>query len=83
MSPRTFEILGSGGFELVERQKVALEFFKEDEDICFYEGREEFLEKAAFYLKHDALREKIAASGYVKAGKFHTWKARFEEMLRL
>jgi len=48
LSPRTFEILGSGGFELVERQKVALEFFKEDEDICFYEGREEFWKKPPF-----------------------------------
>ncbi len=82
LSPRTFEILGSGGFQMVERQKVAVEYFRENVDICFYESVEEFKEKAAYYLKHDSEREKIAASGYETVRKYHTWKSRFEEMFR-
>lgn len=80
LSPRTFEILGAGGFQLVERQKVALEYFRDNIDLCMYGSEEEFLEKAKFYLNHDSARETIARNGYEAAMKAHTWKHRLMEI---
>ena len=83
LSPRTFEILGAGGFQMVEGQKVAMEYFRDNQDICFYSSKEEFDDKARFYLQHDTAREKIARNGYQTALNGHTWKHRLQEMLQL
>jgi spore maturation protein CgeB len=83
MAIRTFEIIGAGGFQLVERQKGALQYFEEDVHMAFYDTKEEFLDKARYYLAHDEQRRKIAATCHELALKAHTWKARFREMFAM
>ena len=80
MAIRTFEIIGAGGFQIMERQKGALPYFEEDVHMAYYESNAEFLEKCAYYLKHDDQRIKIAIAGHKIALDKHTWKARFLEM---
>jgi len=80
LSPRTFEILGSGGFEIVERQEMGLVYFEEDKHIVFYDSVDEFRDKCKYYLNKDREREKIAEAGYKIVLQNHTWKSRFEEM---
>jgi spore maturation protein CgeB len=80
LSPRTFEILGAGGFEIVERQEIGLVFFEGDKHLVFYDSIDEFRDKCNYYLKHDNERTKIAEAGYQIALQNHTWKNRIGEM---
>jgi spore maturation protein CgeB len=80
---RTFEIIGAGGFQLVERQKAALEFFEENKHMAFYDSKEEFVDKADYFLKHDGLRKQIAENCYYLAMQKHTWKHRMKEMFEM
>ena len=80
---RTFEIIGAGGFQLVERQKAALMFFEEDKHMAFYDNKEEFIDKASYFLKNETLRRQIAESCYHLALQKHTWKHRIKEMFDL
>ena len=83
MAIRTFEIIGAGGFQIMERQKGALQYFKEDQHMAFYESKEEFLDKCSFYLKNDSARKRIATNGYDLGIKVHTWESRIKEMQNL
>lgn len=83
MSIRTFEILGAGGFQLVERQVRAVELFEEGVEIEYYASKDEFLDKIRFYLKNDTARLRIAARGHELALRKHTWKERMRELLQL
>lgn len=76
---RTFEIIGAGGFQIVERQKGALNYFEEDIHMAFYESEDEFIDKCTYYLKHESERIKIARECYKIALEQHTWKARLRE----
>lgn len=80
MAIRTFEIIGAGGFQIVERQKGALQYFEENKHMVFYDDLSEFIEKSKYYLAHDTEREEIAANGHRIALEKHTWKARIQEM---
>jgi spore maturation protein CgeB len=60
---RSFEIPACGVFLLSERTPVMQEIYKEGEEAEFFNSPEEFLDKAKFYLKHDSLRQRIAAAG--------------------
>ena len=80
LSIRTFEIIGAGGFQLVERQKAALSFFEENEHMAFYDSREEFIDKAKYYLRNDPERKRIAESCHRLALEKHTWAYRMKEM---
>lgn len=83
LSIRTFEIIGAGGFQLVERQKAALIFFEEGRHMAFYGSVEEMLDKARYYLKHESERRKIAEDCHQLALQKHTWKSRMKEMFEL
>jgi spore maturation protein CgeB len=79
MAIRTFEIIGAGGFQIVERQKGALLYFEEDKHMAFYESEDEFLEKCRYYLTHETKRRQVAEAGHQLALQKHTWKARLSE----
>lgn len=79
MAIRTFEIIGAGGFQIVERQKGALLYFEENKHMAFYQSEEEFVDKCRYFLMHDSERNKIAHSCHELALEKHTWKARFQE----
>lgn len=81
LNVRTFEILGSGNLQFVERKKVASTFFKDDQEIVFYDSKEELKDKMNYYLNHEDQAQKISIEGYQKAISQHTWKHRLEELL--
>lgn len=75
-SARTFEVAGSGTFLLAMRTRQHLECFEEGVEAEFFDGDEELVEKARYYLEHDAEREAIARRGLqrcVDAG--YSWDA--------
>ncbi len=77
---RAFDIMGCGGFLLSNWQEDFLEYFEPDEDMALYESSEEAVDKAAFYLKHETQRRKIAENGRQKVRKEHTYLHRIKGM---
>lgn len=61
---RTFEIPACGGFMLAERTPAHQELFGEGEEVEFFSSVEECADKARFYIKNDAARQRVAQAGY-------------------
>ncbi|MCI0749611.1 MAG: glycosyltransferase [Nevskiales bacterium] len=61
---RTFEIPGCGTFMLAERTSDHLALFTEGTEAEFFGDAQEMTDKIRFYLRHPALRERIAAAGH-------------------
>ena len=78
---RTFEALGTGSFLLTNWLPTLGELFEDGKDLVTYKTLDEMVEKAKYYLAHDKEREKIAAAGYAKAIKLHTYQNRIRTIL--
>ena len=77
---RDFEAPMSGAFYLIERCEELEDFFEPGREIVCFEGREELVEKAAYYLAHDEERERIRRAGMDRARRDHTWQVRFRQV---
>ena len=75
---RDFEAPMSGAFYLVERFDELAEFFEPGKEIVFFEDADDLVDKAKYYLEHEAEREKIRRAGLRRARAEHTWHKRFE-----
>jgi GT2 family glycosyltransferase/tetratricopeptide (TPR) repeat protein/2-polyprenyl-3-methyl-5-hydroxy-6-metoxy-1,4-benzoquinol methylase len=81
---RVFEALGCGALLLTNdlRDNGQDEFFRDGIHLATYRDAEELLDKARYYLAHDALRNQIAAAGKSEAHAKHTYRLRMEEILK-
>lgn len=79
---RDFEATMSGAFYLVEQFDELEEFFTPDREIVTFRDHRELVEKAKYYLQHDAEREKIRQAGMTRARAEHTWHERFKMVFR-
>jgi spore maturation protein CgeB len=61
---RSWEIPACGVFLLSERTPAMQGFYREGEEAEFFEGPEEFIDKARFYVNNEDARKRIAAAGY-------------------
>ncbi len=77
---RIVDVLGTGEFLLTTHQQELDDFFYEDE-IVTYETLEEEIEKIAFYLDHDDIRDKIAKKGQERVKKDFNYVDRLNRML--
>jgi spore maturation protein CgeB len=64
LNPRTFEILGTGSFELMDARKNISGLIRPDTDLVMYKDIDELLNKIEYYLSNDKERQKIANTGY-------------------
>ncbi|RHO70009.1 glycosyltransferase family 1 protein [Parabacteroides sp. AF48-14] len=82
---RTFEIPMCGGLQLVSYVNELGEYFEEDKEIIFYRSKDEFIEKATFYLSKDkyTLRQKMKLAARYRAEHEHTWRNRFENIFNI
>jgi 2-polyprenyl-3-methyl-5-hydroxy-6-metoxy-1,4-benzoquinol methylase len=80
---RVFEALGSGSFLLTNdlRENGQEELFKDGVHLATYQDADDLLDKGAYYLKHDRVRERIAAAGRAEVIARHTYCHRMQEML--
>lgn len=77
---RDFDATMSGAFYITHRNPDLTKIFKEGIDVEYYSDENEAAEKVNYYLKNEALREKIAHNGYQKALKHHNWQDRFMKL---
>ena len=83
ISQRVWDILGCGGFLISNYQTELSEHFVLGQDLETYNSMEELEDKCAYYLTHEEERKKIAANGYEKVKKYHTYEIRIQQMLEM
>lgn len=80
---RVWDILASGGFCLTTCRKDLLRHFENGKDLVIFEGKEDLLQKADYYLSHEKQRREIAENGYQKVKKYHSYTERIQEMFHI
>ncbi len=80
-NPRTFDILGAGGFELVDKRNGATDLFAPGVHLESYDNPTELVEKVAYLMKSPQERERIAEAGYKEVRRQHTYRNRAQLIL--
>jgi spore maturation protein CgeB len=78
MKARMFEINGCGSFQLSYYVEGLAHCYEIDREIGAYADADDLTEKIKFYLAYADLRETIAAEGYERTLKDHTFASRFQ-----
>jgi SAM-dependent methyltransferase len=80
---RVFEAVACGSLLLTNDlgDNGQAELFRDGVHLATYRDADELLDKAAYYLEHEALREKIAAAGRHEAIAKHTYRHRMQTVL--
>ncbi len=79
---RTFEIPMCGGLQLVPYIKELAGYFEEDKEIIFYRSKEEYVDKAHYYLQDSKSQLRMAMKKAARrhAEQEHTWSCRFDKI---
>lgn len=80
---RAFDIMGAGGFLLSNSQAELLELYENGREMATYEGIEDAIDKAGFYLRHDDIRKQIAEKGRKKTLEEYSLQNRFKRMINV
>lgn len=78
---RALDVMGAGGFLLSNYQPELEEQFADGQELAIYESVEDALEKAAFYLNHEELRQQIAQAGREKVLSEYSLQDRLKQIL--
>lgn len=78
---RCFEAMGSGSLLLTDRIPYIEELFKDKVHCVLYDGMDDMVEKATYYLAHDEEREAIAKAGYEEVVSRHKIQDRVDVIL--
>lgn len=79
---RVWDVMGSGGFLLTNRQTEMKLFFEEGKNIVTFGSYKEMMDKASYYLNHESEREEIAKNSLELIKKFHTYEIRMNDMMK-
>jgi spore maturation protein CgeB len=80
-SPRVFEILACGAFQLCDDQRDVFTLFKNDHDLVRFSDEKDLVAKVKYYLDHPEERKAIAAQGRKTVLARHTYRDRVRELL--
>lgn len=69
LNPRSFEIMATGAMEMVD-MRDDFGIFKPNADLVAFENYEDLVRKIDYYLRHNAERVAIAASGQKKVQRY-------------
>jgi spore maturation protein CgeB len=81
INPRTFEICACGALQLTDIRHDLNQFYTAGEEIVTYGSSGELMEKAKFYLKHEAARRAIAQKALLRTVRDHTYYNRVSHLL--
>ena len=79
---RNFEVPGTGGFILTGDADNLGDYYTDGKEIAIFNGIDELIAKAKYYVEHDEEREQIAKAGYDRTLHEHTYEQRFKEILK-
>ena len=82
IKPRTFNCLAAKSFIITQMTHDLSEFYEIGKEIVAYNSVDELIDKIRYYLTHDDEREKIAAAGYARTLRDHTYEKRFNDIFR-
>lgn len=80
---RVWDVMGSGGFLLTNRQTEMKLFFEEGKNIVTFGSYKEMMDKASYYLNHENERQEIAKNSLELIKKFHTYENRMNDMMKI
>jgi len=78
---RHFEIPGCGGFQLSFYVEGLEHCYDIGQEIAVYSDTDDLIEKINYYLKYEDDRERIAAAGYQRTLRDHTYEKRVKDIL--
>lgn len=81
LNPRSFEILGSGGLLLTDRDMDGLDGIENGKAYLQYSSREDLVDKLRHALEDDGRRRSVAENGHLAVVNAHTFKHRAKSML--
>lgn len=81
LNMRCFETMATGTMLLTDRISHIEELFEDRKHLVLYDGLDDMVEKAKYYLAHDEEREKIAQAGYEEVMAKHTMQHRVDVIL--
>ena len=81
---RVFEALASGSLLMTNdlAENGQSELFQDGVHLATYRDTEELLDKLAYYLRHEEVRERIAAAGREEVLACHTYRHRMQTLLQ-
>lgn len=80
---RALDIMGAGGFLLSNYQKELYENFCDGEDLVFFDGESDVMEKISYFLFHNEERKAIAYHGWKKVQLKFSYLRQVSKMLNL
>jgi len=78
---RTFETMATGSFLLTDRVPTIEKLFEDGKDLILYDGLDDMVRKARFYIEHNSDREWISKNGYETVIANHTILHRVNDIL--
>lgn len=82
-SPRVYEILACGGFQVVDNQVDVLRLFNDRDQLVVFKDKNQLAEIIRYYLSHEDERLIIASRGLEAVLKSHTYRHRIKEMMNV
>lgn len=64
LNPRTFEILATKSFQLMDSGPLSHGLLDLSRDLCLYDDLDDMIEKIDYYLHHEQERQRIADTGF-------------------
>lgn len=80
---RVWDILGAGGFVLTNYQVELNSYFENGKELVYFDGIDDCLRKADYYLSHEDERMSIAANGLANVRKYHSYEMRIRCILEI
>lgn len=82
-NPRTFEICGTGAFQLTDARLDLPSHYTPGHDLITYTSAEDLVNKLNYYLEHEEERNQIALNGLKKTVRDHTFDQRVRALLSI
>ncbi|WJH32480.1 glycosyltransferase [Paenibacillus sp. CC-CFT747] len=81
VNPRTFEIAGTGAFQLSDIREDLPQYYRDGQEIATYSTPQELAEKIEYYLTHEEERRRAALNGFRRTIMEHTYPDRIRTIL--
>lgn len=83
INPRTFEIAACGTLQLTDQRQELSEHYEIGSEIEVFQNAQELMQKMDYYLNNENERLRVAAGGYRRTRKQHTFNDRIHMLLEI